>query len=99
LTTSTEKIGSGQSRGYGHILFVNPADAATAIRSLNTDTMSIGERRIRARYPTSPSKTVKGQKTMENQLFIGNLPFVLEEHELRERLEVFGEISDIRIGA
>jgi RNA recognition motif-containing protein len=93
-----EKTDNGSSRGYGHIQFASPSDALTALRSLNRDPMFIEDRRIRARFPAPPSERVKGPKTKANQLFVGNLPFVLEEQELREHFQAFGEISAIRMG-
>jgi len=34
---------------------------------------------------------------MQNKLFIGNLPFTMEEEELKTKLEEFGKVESIKI--
>lgn len=69
------------------------------MRSLSRDPLYIEERRVRLRYPPLPGNRISGPRIKSSRVFVGNLPFVLEEHELREKFAIFGKIVDVKIGA
>jgi nucleolar protein 12 len=70
-------------------LFKSKDEAGLAAKELNQ--IVIGEKHIRV------DVDVKQDNDFETSIFIGNLPWVVNEEELREHFEDCGKILNVRV--
>lgn len=85
----------GRARGFAHIEFENQDDAAAAFESAHEEPIYLFGRDLRVDYPRPKPEQAPSSS---NQLFVGNLPFMYEKHELREAFEAFGPVTAVRFG-
>mmetsp|Transcript_11421 Transcript_11421/g.11501 ORF Transcript_11421/g.11501 Transcript_11421/m.11501 type:complete len:251 (-) Transcript_11421:28-780(-) len=81
----------GKSKGYGYIDLSSEQDVQECIRVFN------GIELQGTKITVAASKPPEETKNDEFLLFVNNLPYEIEENELKEILSSYGDVSTIRI--
>ena len=80
---------------YCFVEFYEHKDAAAALSAMNKR-MCMG-REMKVNWATSPSSAPKQDTSKHYHIFVGDLSMDMEQQQLREAFQPFGEISDCKI--